>query len=57
MLSFGVYPDVSLAEARDRRDEARKQIRNEVDPGILKKFNRQKIKTATENTFEAIARE
>ncbi len=33
MLALGVYPDVSLADARARRDEARKLLANGIDPG------------------------
>ena len=36
-LSFGVYPEVSLKEARERRDDARKLIGNGIDPGEAKK--------------------
>lgn len=32
LLSFGVYPDVGLKKARERRDEARKQVAAEIDP-------------------------
>jgi Arm DNA-binding domain len=32
ILSFGVYPEVSLKEAREKRDSARKQIKDGVDP-------------------------
>ncbi|HEX6176020.1 MAG TPA: Arm DNA-binding domain-containing protein, partial [Candidatus Binatia bacterium] len=32
-LSFGVYPEVSLKAARQRRDDARSQIANGIDPG------------------------
>ena len=32
-LSFGVFPDVSLSEAREKRDAARKLLANGVDPG------------------------
>ncbi|WP_232220257.1 Arm DNA-binding domain-containing protein [Legionella tunisiensis] len=35
-LSFGAFPDVSLSAARDARDEARRQLTNTIDPGILK---------------------
>ncbi len=33
-LSFGSWPDVSLKEAREKRDQARKILREGVDPGI-----------------------
>lgn len=36
MLALGVYPDVSLADARVRRDEARKLLANSIDPGDKK---------------------
>ncbi len=32
LLSLGVYPDVSLKDARERRDEARKLVANDVNP-------------------------
>ncbi len=35
-LALGVYPDVSLKQARDKRDDARKQIAAGNDPGLLK---------------------
>lgn len=57
LLALGVYPDVSLAEARERRDQARKHLANGVDPGALKKVSKRVSKIASENTFEAIARE
>ncbi|MES2770393.1 MAG: Arm DNA-binding domain-containing protein, partial [Pseudomonadota bacterium] len=37
VLSFGVYPDVSLKEARAKRDEARKLLANDIDPSEHKK--------------------
>jgi len=57
LLALGVYPDVSLAEARERREQARRHIANGVDPGVLKKASKRSSKTILENTFEAIARE
>ena len=57
MLSLGVYPDVGLKDARDRRDAARKLVANDIDPGV----NRKAVKSAkTEraaNSFEVVARE
>jgi integrase len=52
-LALGVYPDVSLKEARERRDEARKLIAQGVDPSAQRKAT----KTVLAETFEAIARE
>lgn len=57
MLSIGVYPDVSLADARQKRDEARKILAAGGDPGEVKKADKLAHKLSTENTFEAIARE
>jgi integrase len=52
-IAFGVYPDVSLAQARERCGQARKLLANGVDPGVVKQVS----KAATENSFEAVARE
>lgn len=57
LLSFGVYPEVGLKEARDKRDEARKQLAGGIDPSE----HRKAIKTArverAANSFEVVARE
>jgi len=56
-ISLGVYPDVSLEQARDNRDAARTQVANKIDPSAARKAEK-KLKVATEkNTFEAVARE
>lgn len=52
-LAFGVYPDVSLKEARARRDAAKLQLRDGIDPSVHKKITRD----AAENTFKAVALE
>jgi integrase len=57
VLALGVFPDVSLADAREARDEARKLRAKGADPGALKRLQRQAVAMAAENTFEAIARE
>ncbi len=55
-LSLGVYPDVSLKEARERRDEARKLIAKGIDPSAARK--EEKAEAAAEAlTFEHVARE
>lgn len=56
-LAIGVYPDISLAEARDKAHEARKLLANEIDPGADKQNKKRARKLAAANTFEAIARE
>lgn len=52
-LSLGVYPDVSLKQARERRDEARRLLADGIDPGA----KRQAEKIAQSDSFEAVARE
>ena len=56
-LSFGVYPDVSLKSARDRRDDARKLLANDVDPGEQRKAIKAAKGDRAANSFEVIARE
>ncbi|EAA8997187.1 tyrosine-type recombinase/integrase [Salmonella enterica] len=53
MLALGVYPDVSLADARTRRDDARKLLANNIDPGDKKKSD--KIEQEEARTFEQLA--
>ena len=57
MLAFGTYPDVSLAEARERHSQARKVLAAGNDPGEVKKEAKRLVILKSENTFEAIARE
>lgn len=52
-MSLGVYPDVPLKAARERRDEPRRLIAQGIDPSA----KRQAEKVAQADTFEAIARE
>jgi len=54
-LSFGVYPDVSLKEAREKKDEARKLPVKRIDPGEERKAA--KVSGSGSGSFEAIARE
>lgn len=53
LLSLGVYPDVPLKRAREKRDEARRMIADGIDPSA----QRQAVKAAQRDSFEAIARE
>ncbi len=57
LLAIGVYPDISLKEAREKRDEARKMIRDGIDPSQAKKEVKQQILQKTEHTFENVTRE
>lgn len=52
-LSLGAYPAVTLARARDRRDEARRLLADGIDPGKQRKAT----VSVVANTFEAVARE
>ena len=56
-LAFGVYPEISLDDARERRTQARKMLLEGKDPGAVKKQEKLVSKIAHENTFENIARE
>ena len=56
-LALGVYPDVTLAKARERRDDARKLLTNDTDPSLVMAVNKRARLQAAENTFEAVARE
>ena len=55
-LALGVYPDVGLAKARVRRDKAREQLADGIDPATAKREERQAQADAAANTFEAVAR-
>ena len=56
LLSLGTYPEISLADARLRRDEARRQVAHGIDPGAVRKAQKQAETEETE-TFEVIAHE
>ena len=56
-LSLGVYPDISLKEARAARDEARRLIAQGVDPSARRKEIRRQRVVDAENSFEVVARE
>jgi hypothetical protein len=56
-MSLGVYPDVSLADDREKREEARRKVTAGIDPGELRKAEALALVESNENTFEAIARE
>jgi integrase len=56
-LSIGAYPIVSLADARAKREEAKKQSVAGTDPSVQKKLDRIAAETASHNTFGLIAAE
>lgn len=56
-LAFGVYPDVSLKEARIKREEAKALLGDGIDPGEARKAEKLALKAAATNSFESVARE
>lgn len=56
-ISLGVYPEISLKGARARRDDARKLLAEEVDPGENRKAIRDAKADRSANSFEVVARE
>ncbi|MBV9841108.1 MAG: integrase arm-type DNA-binding domain-containing protein [Sphingomonadaceae bacterium] len=56
VLTIGPYPEVGLANAREQCEEARRQLRENVDPSVAKKKARAAAIANTENTFEQVAR-
>jgi len=57
LLSLGTYPEVSLADAREKRHAARKQVAAGIDPGEVRKAQKVAKIADCENSFEVIARE
>jgi integrase len=56
-LSLGIYPEVTLVEARLKLGEARKQISEGHNPSELRRAEKRQALVSSENSFEAIARE
>lgn len=56
-LALGTSPEVSLEAARKARDQAREQLRDGVDPGMMRKVGKLTARHKAENNFEAVARE
>lgn len=56
-LALGIYPEISLAKARKRRQEARELIAEGSDPGVAKREKRQSLIDAAAITFESVARQ
>src|SRR5476649_2011416 len=52
VLALGVYPDVSLSDARERRAQARKALAAGNDPSEVKKEAKRLAVLNSENTFE-----
>lgn len=56
-LALGVYPDVSLAKAREKLQEAREQVADNIDPGVIKRLKKMHQFEEEINGFEALSRE
>ncbi len=55
LLALGVYPEVSLSDARARRDEAKRGIAGGIDPGKAKQEEKLAREAQVKNTFQEIA--
>ena len=55
--TIGSYPTISLAEARKRRDDAKRMLADGLDPSTEKRLNAIRERAAGANTFEMVARE
>ncbi|HTF94717.1 MAG TPA: integrase arm-type DNA-binding domain-containing protein [Cellvibrio sp.] len=56
-LSFGAYPETTLADARKKRDAAKALLKDKIDPMEQKKIDAIALERANENSFEAVAKE
>jgi len=54
-LALGVYPTVSLKDARERREAAKKLLSQGIDPGEVKRASKEEAISAAKNTFSALA--
>jgi integrase len=57
LLALGTYPEISLADARQQRDEARRQVAHGIDPSEVRKALKAAKVAGRDNSFEVVARE
>jgi integrase len=57
LLAFGAYPEVSLKDAREQRDDARRQLAAGYDPSLARKAQKTAAADRAANSFEIVARE
>lgn len=57
LLALGVFPEISLSDARDAKETARSLLRAGTDPGTQRKADRARAAQSASNAFEAVARE
>lgn len=56
-ISFGSYPETSLAEAREERSKAKRLLQDKIDPSTIRKNEKRLAKFNADNSFEAVAKE
>ena len=56
VLALGAYPAVSLAQAREGQDKARKMLATGNDPMVIRKADKLACRAAAEDSFESVAR-
>lgn len=56
LMALGRYPEITLADARERRDAARKRLAHGADPMAERMAEKTAVKSATEHTFEKVAK-
>lgn len=54
-ISLGTYPEITLKEARERRDQARAQVAKGIDPRSHRREEKRSASASAENTFETLA--
>jgi len=57
LLALGQYPVISLADARTKRDDAKRLLAEGIDPSVERKAERRDARIARSHTFEAVAKE
>lgn len=57
MLSLGLFPDVGLLDAKERRDAARKLLAQGINPSAHRRSEKAALKLSATNSFEAVAKE
>ena len=57
LLSLGTYPDISLSQARQKREDSKKLLAIDIDPSESRKQTKASNRLNTENSFEVVARE
>ena len=57
LLAIGIYPEISLAIARDGRSDAKRLLQQGTDPSVQRRIERQRAESAATNTFRIIAEE